>query len=517
MPSKFYLSVIVLVFKVLYPFYRLFLFFKSSYGRWNRLFVNFMYNSWLNLDVYDYLVHDNSSSKRKGRIFCKRLCLVLVLFFFGGGVLLNWNPFDISKKSDELSQEIISKIITPFFSETKHREKIVLLTVNDKAIDYVSEAKISNKLISSNSWPIKYEDHANILRAISLVSKPKQVFIDFEFKRIRNTDHSFPVLMSEVNRLKQNGIHVMHAIGSPNEMIAENVNQKFLQSGSVPVFNGNPTDYDYYMPLFQNDKKGQEQLAPALKMFENIKGQDISLNNYSESMFIQWPVVCDEDATDRSSLTDKLDNILSQNMFSEFKNYPIACIPAQVISINTLQSYWSEYKAKYSGRDPASLKESIRVSDIAKNKMIEAFEGATVIYAADYIALSDVVYAPNYGFISGAFVHIAALDNLLNFETDYFKKIDERYVNGFLLVLALVVSVLFVWLEMFRHGFILNLMLIVFIIFLSIGIVSALTGITKIAPVNMISLLYIFTLYLMTRKVFCYVQTAQLTNKERIS
>lgn len=381
------------------------------------------------------------------------------------------NPFGLSDYSESQSQKLVANIASPWypFYDQSHSEKIIVVLVNEKSLDLISQLPSSQRLVYANEWPILYKDHASILKTIVAHASPKQVFFDIEFRNIRNTDHSFNSFLRIMKKIhKHKKVKFLHAIGSVSNPIPEKINLAF-SSFSTPVFNAWSSDY---MPLQKYERSSKKLfLSPALHMYNNLNSKPINMKDFEKEMFVFWKEspnqhVFSEIDTEHCKSSDK--NLWrSLNLAIGIEHSDISkCYPQKVVYLDELQQM---------------------ISNGEKHKIAEIFDGASVFYGTDYIALGDRYNSPVHGTIPGIFYHAMALDNLLEFNTNYFKSYSKWTDIALWLGLSTILLIFFFLkdkLVITRHSFFyVSVITLVYILVLTWMILYL-----RLAPANIFAL-----------------------------
>ncbi|WP_019894673.1 CHASE2 domain-containing protein [Hydrogenovibrio halophilus] len=445
--------------------------------------------------------------------FWGRLLGRSIIFVFLGVLAMEFNPLGLTETADEKSEEEVSKILSPFypFSDERHDEKIVILLINDSALDLVSQLPEPMRITYANEWPILYKDHANVLKTIASNSDPKQIFIDIEFQKIRNTDDTFNYLTRTLKALNQKKeIKILHATGSIKEHIDDEINNQ-LSIYSTPVFNAWSNKNE--MPLYKKFKD-KYIYSPALKMYENLNTYDTTLTNFNENMFVFWSdnfnkrlysQTLGKECEDRSSFFNNLKR--STIYFAEYLPWFQAesryCYAQRVIYLDELQKMLNK-------------------GAVGKEKIKTIFDDATILYAADYIALGDKVYSPVHGTIPGVFYHAMALENLLDFKGNYFRSLGKVYDYSLWAIFAIALAFIMATKEKNNSSYILGelkasrklaviLLLLAYIIFIAV-----LTVLYHVAPANIINAIGLIPLAWLLFKIEedCYQKKCLKKDKE---
>ena len=423
----------------------------------------------------------------KQKIVARALIYGLLGFF-----VINFNPFGLNDMAELKSQEAIAKVLSPWypFGQTKQTEKIVVVLVNGKSLDLISQLPQTERIVSANEWPILYKDHANILKTLVAHGSPKQIFIDIEFHKVRNTDNSFQSFLRTLDKLHtKKTVNFSHAAGGIIEKIPHEINQQFERFSS-PVLNAWSSDF---MPLLQRLETGEIYLSPALNMYKNISNKSLDLSRYEQEMFVFWRNHFDErffdnssDSSCKSSENSKALESVSM-FFGGFLGFEDKerCYPHKVVYLDELQQMLS-------------------LGAEGKKQINKIFKDATVLYGTDYIALGDRYESPTHGTIPGVFYHAMALENLIEFDENYFKSF-SKWMDGVLWsALSLFLIIIYFLKERFEYikshtAPVLGLISIYFILLIIITIWL------RIAPANLLALLSLIgaALYLSSKEEGC--------------
>lgn len=398
----------------------------------------------------------------------------LIIYTCLGMFAIFSNPFGFNSKLELMSQETVAKILSPWypFGENKSQEKLVILLVNSKSLDLTSQLPQAERIVYANEWPILYKDHSNIIKTIVANSSPKQVFIDIEFHKIRNTDKTFPWLLRVLEKLNQKkDVQFLHAIGGISEQIPKEINQQFSKF-SQPVINAWSSDY---MPLVKKAEQGKSFITPALQMYANLQKIPLDLSEYEKEMFVYWKNSLDNSLYKEQSLSPCTNN--DGAVISSLKNLSMGllgidvkekCYPHKVVYLDELQQMVSQ------GAN-------------GKKKIKAIFDDATVLYGTDYIALGDRYNSPTHGTIPGIFYHAMALENLLEFNKNYFKSFSNWVHISLWATLSFMLILIFYLKEKFKyirsHQIIVVLILVAYLVTLIV-----LTLALRLAPANIIGL-----------------------------
>lgn len=409
-----------------------------------------------------------------------------------GFLAINFNPFGLNDMAELKSQEAIAKVLSPWypFGTSKQTEKIVVVLVNGKSLDLISQLPQAERIIFANEWPILYKDHANLIKTLVVNGPPKQIFIDIEFHKIRNTDNSFESFIKTLDKLHtKKSVQFSHAAGGIIENIPQEINEQFKHFSS-PVLNAWSSDF---MPLMQRLETGETYLSPALNMYGNLRDKPLDLSRYDQEMFVFWRNRFDASLFDNSSVYSCTS--LDKNRFLESASMLLGgflgfeeserCYPQKVVYLDELQQMLS-------------------LGAVGKKQINNIFKDATVLYGTDYIALGDRYESPTHGTIPGVFYHAMALENLIEFDEKYFKSFSKWMDGALWAVLSLFLIIIYFLKERFEYikshkAVVLGLISIYFVCLIIMTIWL------RIAPANLLALFGLIgaALYLSSKESNC--------------
>ncbi|RLA20474.1 MAG: hypothetical protein DRQ61_09910 [Gammaproteobacteria bacterium] len=357
-----------------------------------------------------------------------RFAFRLIIFSIIGVYVLFINPFGISDKTDEATQNAFYRIISPNY-EISARENIVVVLIDS----FVIENLHNYSIIGANEWPLLYSDHAYLLSHISRYS-PRAIFVDIYFKKERSTDGSFPDFIRKLERLKSKySTQFLFAGGTDKESFSEMQNSLDSHFGlTVNGWAGHGHDY-----LLKGDISGKPTVALALYERACLSGKPLS--------------GCDKDFLDSTSvhagdtLSVRWGSTPAPDPLPEFVSPEYVCSSGSRGSMGMMlvEMGWrfaqGLFKGLY-GSESTELEKCgfhsiLYMDDLVlvnkngskgqKEKLAKLLGDNVVIYGMSLKGLDDNFISPVHGKLPGVMLHAMALDNLMLFGEDYTKGSDD--------------------------------------------------------------------------------------------
>ncbi len=367
-----------------------------------------------------------------------KLVVRLVVYILLGWFFLSFNPFGISDKTDQATQNALYKIAAPYYLSDAQQD-IVIVLINQSSINELYQRQV----IEANEWPIRYRDHAYLLSRI-LKYSPRAVFVDVYFKQERSTDDSFDQFMRLAGRMSKKYESPLLFAGGYHDEQHTDVQRKLDELGEL-VING-WQDYGQAYPL--ND---QGRLTAAYRLYQLacLSGSTLSSCN---PPLINFTAIEAGDA-----LSVRWGSRPGNVVFPEFSN--AVCVDRsrsvfevgrQVLFgfIKGLVSYddlTDPVNAQCAYHPVIYADELVYVdksgSEKQKQHLKTALKNKVVMYALSLEGLHDTVNSPVHGQLPGVFFHAMALDNLMHYGTDFVKAANDQidFINLYIWILMTVI------------------------------------------------------------------------------
>jgi len=276
-------------------------------------------------------------------------------------VLVILDVFGLDEQTDKISRDYASRIISSF-GPIHSVDDIVVILIEDEFLEIIG------------GWPPSYRDYQRLLQRIE-IGTPTSITLDILFSNKLNTELSAGAerFQSFVNSPTHNTpIYLAY------DSEASEIFDLYAENGSNKVAVSWRENQDYY-PKYGGD--GIK--TPAFKIYEDSFGKVES----EIEMYPIWPK-------------------FEEKSFSFLNLLNINHKAKQMKAIKTISA------VSLVGPDWSKMKDSL--TEIVHAKHV--FIGANISGA------QDVVESPIYGDIPGVYLHAVALQNLLFYKEDYFKK-----------------------------------------------------------------------------------------------
>lgn len=315
------------------------------------------------------------------------------------------NPFGFQTNTDRHSQKIFKQITAPLYASPA-QEQITVALVSDETIAGWG-----------HGWPIRYADHARVLRRI-FAFEPRAVFIDFHFQKERRIDGTLQSLTRTLKRRPKTRdgtpIPVYFAAGRSGQIIPE------LARLGTPVLTGWDGHGNQY-PLATATPQTPDLPTAAYALYRDTT-PNLPAASFQEPLDIQWgsrPADSTKAFVDMRTCRRFSDNYWARRWES-----------LKLFGLNLLHGLAPERVS--STRQPCPYSQSLEVQHLdvpALSKdpqFMSMFKDRYVLYGGNLSVLHDRAETPVNGTVPGVFVHAMALDNLLTYQNDYFHMSDAR-------------------------------------------------------------------------------------------
>ena len=355
------------------------------------------------------------------RFVVRTLAYSLIGWFF-----LTFNPFGISEKTDQATQDAIYKVSAPYYQSDSQKDVIVVL-LNGFAIGELYD----RDAIEANEWPIRYRDHAYLLSRI-IKYDPRAIFVDVYFKQERSTDDSFRQFSRRIDQLSErHQTPLLFAGGYQGER--QTVIQRKLGKVGELVVNG----WEGYGRAYPLNDNGRTTAAYRLYQLACLEGSPLASCS---------PPLVDDATVDAGDAMSVLwGNQPAPVVFPEFMEFTCSDRSRSIMEvgrqmvlgfINGLVDYGSKgtpVNAQCSYHSVIYADELVYVdksgTDEQRERLANAFKDKVVMYGLSLEGLHDRVFSPVHGQLPGVFFHAMALDNLMHYGDEYIRVADERMMR----------------------------------------------------------------------------------------
>lgn len=278
---------------------------------------------------------------------------------------------------DYLLPSFISQLLYP----ARGQEEISVLLLTDQSVDRIFSGK----------WPIGYDAHGRILKALSRYN-PKAIVIDFLWLNSQKSGADY--VFRNLQRLKQKKIPVYLTVGDPNEWAASWPELQGLVIPVSPHITMDPTDF-----VARNYAISPEGLPrPAVKVYRDLYDSKFSPPG-APDMQIFWGV---NENPWNSAWMDEGDR--PDNMW-------------HIMTKGLSLKYTPPYTTTVLVRD--LLNPTAENEEMAHEDLTNHLAGKVVFYGAQVTGSTDIIYTPRRQLQAGVYYHSMALDNLITLNGNY--------------------------------------------------------------------------------------------------
>lgn len=352
-----------------------------------------------------------------------KLVVRIVVYSLLGWFFLGFNPFGISDKADQATQNALYKLAAPYYLSDAQQDIIIVL-VNQSSINEL----YARQAIEANEWPIRYRDHAYLLSRI-LKYSPKSVFVDIYFKQERTTDDSFDQFMRLAGRMSKKYKSPLLFAGGYQDELYTDTQLKLGEVGELVI-----TGWQGYGQAYPLNNNGR--LTAAYRLYQLTCPKD------SPFPSCKTPLI-DTAATEVGDAVSVLwGNRPGQVVFPEFSRSVCADRSGSLIEvgrqllfgfIDGLVNYdelTAPVDAQCAYHTVIYADELVYIdksgSKAEKLRLAAALENKVVMYGLSLEGLHDNIYSPAHGQLPGVFFHAMALDNLMYYGADFVHASDDR-------------------------------------------------------------------------------------------
>lgn len=363
----------------------------------------------------------------------------LAAYIFVGWWFLLRNPFGLSASTDLVIQNAIDVI----HSELIQLEPTVPIRVVMISPDSIESLHQIGKL-STNDWPLSYEDHKKILSWL-LNDKPIAIFYDIYFEKSRNTDDTLPKLKRFLGRVRESSdpTSIFFATNEGNARMSEAM-QETLGSDRLVITSWDGYGNDYPLLLENSPPHDAPRYTAASIIYQtycnthNAFCQNL-ITDYSNPLSIQWRHACTANSVSlrvinaikkglKGFLTgfignDDMDVADSTSKNAKSKN---ECLP---FPAETIANVYNKTLDTERSQDDEKQREIVFVG-------VESPQ--------------DTFLTPLFGKIAGPYAHAMATHNLLAHGGSYIRTVDVRFIS--VLIWTSMCIALFIMLARNRIG-----------------------------------------------------------------
>lgn len=376
-----------------------------------------------------------------------------------------FDPFGFDASADRQSYMVAERALSPFHDlfnpEIRDQITVVLLKEEDQEKD--------------EPWPPKYSRHGNIIASI-IEQKPRAFFADITFQTNREDNESINNMVFTIKDAMENNPTIPVFIGSFHQNDKTPKMIRDLLPTAYVSWEGSPENY----PLLGSksdiidDKESAKINYPAFSIFMELCKQDHSLNvcgsdlksgvipdgAFDREMEVRWlsstppllhkTVSAPEELVNKEchNYENKDDIILIKFINRLYTASRNLLIPVTNAINQALPAEYQENISKLSCPPFITLSTEQATSDRWK----EFIENKIVFFGHHLFSSRDSHETPAHGYMPGVYIHAMALENLLQYGSEY-SKISDDYIGIFKisdvieLIIVIFLSLLFLFIS----------------------------------------------------------------------
>lgn len=367
-----------------------------------------------------------------------RLVIAFVALFGSLYVLDKADPFGISRAAQSYSESLFQKVSSSFYGSSA-QDRIAVVLIDEQTLRRRGEA-----------WPPRYTYYDEVVRRIAK-QRPVAIFLDILVEGRRSYDDS-------LNAAKEGLGHTLAKTQIPLYLAALDGGRRsvFVDVPGTQIALAGWSGYGRDYPLLVDDDNLFDSGDPRLEHDQQCRGTP-----HATAAFQLYRLMCARGLQagcpvelaqgDSGAFCSPLVIQWGRNVS---KVVPERQLIAESQCAANEDSGWekvsdslaSMFAALISGIDRESVKRdrqrcpyavTIREEDLASEKARGVLQGRVVLIGTSLNGIHDMVESPVHGQIPGVYLHAMALDNLLTWNSDYYKRADGDPV---LLVLALIIT-----------------------------------------------------------------------------
>lgn len=349
----------------------------------------------------------------------------LIRFAFTAAIIA-LNPFNLSRATEKVSVDVFNQIIAPFY-HSLIRDRIVVVTISDKDGRLpLDERPCGAPPCPSSDWPISFDEHAELIRAIigdDEEARPKAIFVDVLFNNRHSNkddltglatlasgdcaDCTTPVIFAtQAEKLSDPDRPKLPAVeGAPSLLAADHPD-------AVAQVTWLGDDY----PLMVS-ADGSMKPTPATMLYRLAVGDpDFAKESVASPMVVMWGY----DPPQGVASTVDVNCPASDDLLARIRAGLFAVLNgilknAREASVQSMIMQPCAFHLEIPAEEllPANFKSEFKYRDILRDSY--------VFIGADIAGAPDIVRSPVHGELPGVYLHAMAFDNLMTYGANYFR------------------------------------------------------------------------------------------------
>jgi len=339
------------------------------------------------------------------------LLTMLVLGF----IWAHLDPFGLGRTSDMYSEKIINRVMSPFYKS--HGQEAIAVVLIDE--DSLEDQEIG--------WPPTYDYYSQLLYRV-MRQRPKAIFVDILLERERPSDaeslslarHDLAEYMNEFN------IPIVLAQSHPDTVnLFSNISEI---SSALTAWEDN----DYPLLIPSGSKDNQELTwhpTVAMKLFE-LMSQSPLKELSQQNLVVQWGSATPSLTRDNKLLGDVDYQFVEPTMLERW--YKAGALLTHSVLTGLDENSVDNNRLL----SPYTL--TIQAHELAIESRRGLLENKVVLIGAKVDGINDMIETPANGLLPGVYQHAMALDNLMKYGDNYYKR--PPFPKYLFILIAIVLS-----------------------------------------------------------------------------
>jgi len=386
----------------------------------------------------------------------------ILLYTLIGLAISHFDLFGLLSAGNRTAERIFV-VISAAFNETPREDLVSIVALDNDSL----------RAIGESGWPMSYKRHGQIISKI-MRNCPRALFIDFDLQStdpddLSDIEDELQAAAAEISRMQNPNCSRMLErrnlfFVAPESETQMSPPQRVLVKYATPVdanFSFKALDSGLYPLLDDDSNPGNHTISPVLRMYRAYTVQQtpkkdlpdserLKIGNFKAPMVLQWsleehpyqqrctgPSYCSS-----VGVSFAVHGILGNHQANSAK--PIQpCLSTLYMKAESLLQHYNQGKDEDGGVCFSGTGASIPEAETGCLKD-NPICGRLVLYGGNIAQSIDLVRTPAHGLIPGVFFHAAALSNLVNYNEEYFYKLDRAFENILSVILTILFSVLFV-------------------------------------------------------------------------
>lgn len=368
------------------------------------------------------------------------------------GTLAQFDPFGLKTAADLQSESIFMRLIGGPWYQSAAQQEITVVLIDDRYVDQIE-----------SFWPISYLDQDLLLSSI-LDYNPKAVFLDFLYSHKHGSEEEIQQLVDTISQTEKNKasripISLPYLVKDTPDINTCNPEEKYSFKDVDELF----VRHNFVIPEIKKSEakktyvgwtgcgnrypsfilKEGEHKTPAFALYEDTldKKTDETFNpdNYLEPMVIRWGSGISR-AQDSAPKSTKFPctKINKDSWWSKIAYGVSQAQSAFGQSLSPTPERGQAERCTYTDTVHATLLlEANPESRIYLQKMIQ---DRIVLIGTQIEGVQDYVQSPVNGRVPGVYLIAMALDNYLEYGSDYYKQWNDLVVAGLEISLLFVIT-----------------------------------------------------------------------------